>query len=46
MITLYNDRKEMLMNKTVKIILTIVRYALTLLLGAGAGAGTAYSLMS
>ena len=45
MITLYNDRPTV-MNKTVKIILTIVRYALTLLLGAGAGAGTAYSLMS
>ena len=34
------------MNKTIHTILVIVRYALTLLLGAGAGAGTAYTLMS
>ena len=46
MITLYNDKEETRMNKTVKIILQIVRYAIAVILGAGAGAGTAYTLMS
>ena len=41
MITLYNDRKEPLMNKTVKIILQVISYVISALLGAG---GT-YTLM-
>ena len=41
MITLYNDKEETRMNKTVKIILQVVRYAIAVILGAG---GT-YTLM-